>query len=347
VATPKDMKQAVADLKEGRTPKFTVRQLLGWYGWERRGKWIVKIIRRDLAKNDVETSPDFESVYIDATVSLRQVVKSAIESGGKGGAGVVTKSDTSAGEGASTTRIDPAHRISRLKAAITKPIRVAPTETVDKAVTLMLLHDFSQLPIMTSERDVKGMISWRSLGRKLALGKKCETVQDCSEPHHVVPASASMFDVIVIIAQHDVVLVRDDVNIISGIVTAADVNDQFRALAEPFLLLGDIETSLRHFIEGRFNPSDLVSAKDPDDPEREVESAGDLTFGEYLRLLEKPANWSKLRLGLDRKSFISELDNIRQIRNDVMHFDPDGIDDAALESLRRFAKCLDQLQSMG
>jgi hypothetical protein len=48
-----------------------------------------------------------------------------------------------------------------------------------------------------------------------------------------------------------------------------------------------------------------------------------MNFGEYVRLLENPANWSKLQLALDRVVFTKMLNGVRLVRNDVMHFDPD------------------------
>ena len=66
-------------------------------------------------------------------------------------------------------------------------------------------------------------------------------------------------------------------------------------------------------------------------------------FGEYKRLLEKEGNWEKLRLMIDRKIFCADLDAIRKIRNDVMHFDPDGVAEDDLKNLCDFAKFLQQL----
>jgi hypothetical protein len=68
---------------------------------------------------------------------------------------------------------------------------------------------------------------------------------------------------------------------------------------------------------------------------------------EYKRLLEDPKNWAFLRLELDRSYFIGLLDKLRETRNDVMHFDPDGIEDEALLVLRDFVKFLRNLQTIG
>jgi hypothetical protein len=47
---------------------------------------------------------------------------------------------------------------------------------------------------------------------------------------------------------------------------------------------------------------------------------------------------------LDRKIFIKGIEEIRQIRNEVMHFDPDGVTPEDLEILRKYAAFLQKLQ---
>jgi CBS domain-containing protein len=56
-----------------------------------------------------------------------------------------------------------------LPAANRKPLCVSPDAEVSEAITLMLQQDYSQLPVTTTEHSVRGMISWRSLGLRLAL----------------------------------------------------------------------------------------------------------------------------------------------------------------------------------
>jgi hypothetical protein len=41
------------------------------------------------------------------------------------------------------------------------------------------------------------------------------------------------------------------------------------------------------------------------------------------------------------------LDKVREIRNDVMHFDPDGIPESDLVILQRFAALQQRLQEVG
>jgi hypothetical protein len=66
-----------------------------------------------------------------------------------------------------------------------------------------------------------------------------------------------------------------------------------------------------------------------------------------LRLLQEPSRWSKLVLAIDRVTFVKDLEAVRVIRNDVMHFDPDPLPEEALLVQRRVAKFLRSLQGLG
>jgi len=344
MSNPNELTQAAEAAKKTGPQEITARKLLSWYGFARRGTNKVAKIRRDLRKLGVKTDPDFDSVWMDVPLKLLTTRDEKPEAG-------KTK-DKPLGDGASVApkgeaaEVAPSHRISRLKAANTKPVSIKPNDNLETAVTLMMQHDFSQLPVMTSDRDVKGLVSWRSIGNRLAMGKDCKTAKDCMEQHHEVSGTVSMFEVIRLLTQHECVLVRDGTNVVSGIVTAADISEQFRTLSEPFLLLGDIENSVRNLIERSFSVDDLKAARDPADIGRKVESVTDLGFGEYVRLLENPENWKKLKSSLDRIVFIKSLGEVRIIRNDVMHFDPDGISDEQLAKLRQFSNFLDRVQRL-
>ncbi len=333
---PDELKAAKKALDEGGKSRTTVRNFLSWFGASRRRHGVVSRVRAALEELGCVTYPDFEGEYIDSPIFIMDnnqfTPKHQDEEGNEEEAG------------AEKYNADPAHRLGRLRAANCLPTSVAPGSPLQTATSLMLVNDFSQLPVMSSERNVKGMISWKSIGSKLALGQQCVTVDDCLDKQHELKEDASIFDAITIISQHDCVLVRDGENKISGVVTAADINEQYHVLAEPFLLLGDIENCIRIMISAKFTPIELAEIRDPEDKEREINDASDLSFGEYKRLLEKPERWEKVDLKIDRLTFIKELDKVREIRNDIMHFDPDGIQDDALDTLRRFRGFLVRLQ---
>jgi hypothetical protein len=166
------------------------------------------------------------------------------------------------------------------------------------------------------------------------------------EVHREVRSEASLFDVIPVVVEAGYVLVRGADNRIVGIVTSSDLSLQLRQLAEPFLLLSDIEQHVRKIIGSRVSRDDLKSACDPADV-REIEKVSDLSLGEMIRLLENSATWSKLGLNLiDRKNVLADLHKVRVIRNDVMHFDPDPLDAGALQFLGAFSRFLQRVDEI-
>lgn len=337
-------------LKNGESvPPVTVREFLHWfYHSQRRGRWIVPFIRKQLGEQGLRTIPDFESAYLGAEIQfvldlpeIISEVKKPIE------ANVDLVLDCSEAQTTSDKFDDPTYRISKLGAANRTPIFVGPDATLAEAVTLMMVNDFSQLPVMTNERSVKGAISWKTIGSKLALGKNPQWVRDVMNPHPEISSEASLFNAIRIIVEHDFALVRATDQKISGIITTSDLSLQFEQLSEPFLLLGEIENHIRKMLGSKLTQAEMAAVKDPTDAERSVQAVSDLTFGEYQRLIENPSNWSQFNLSLDRAVFVKQLDKVRLIRNDVMHFDPDGIEEGALEVLRDFARFLRDLQTIG
>jgi CBS domain-containing protein len=339
-----EIARAIQDGSEAPTP--TTREFLSWFAAKRRGYYIVETIRDALKKADLETDPDFASAYIDSAIAIRPRTQ-VVAPDGIDAANHVTGTATGTvvleggGVGAAAVReelvpeVDSTHSISKLKSAST-PLFVAPTAKLAEAVTLMLLNDYSQLPVMTTERDVKGVISWQSVGSRLAIGTAGDEVRHFMEEPHEIKWSASIFHAVPTIVQHHYVLVRGKDGRVSGIITASDLSLQFEQLAQPFLLLGEIENHIRQMISRSFRLEDLQAARDPEDDARVVTSVYDLTFGEYVRLLEKPANWAVLALRIDRERFCRELDAVRQVRNDVMHFDPDPLPKEDRELLVRF-----------
>ena len=322
--TSRERLEKVAEqIKKGvMPPRCTVRTFVSWFGAERRGYNIVRNIRRSLEHAGLRTVPDFEYAYFDGSMSFVSASKkSPIE--------------------------DPTYRIGALESANRKPVSVKPDHPLSKATTLMLWREFSQVPVMTTVREVKGVVSWESIGSRLSLGRSCNLVRECMDAPQLIGIDASLFSAIEIIAQHNYVLVTDVDGTVRGIVTATDLSQQFRQLAEPFLLIGEIENHIRLLLHGKFTVKELRDATNPCDEGRNVEGISDLTLGEYARLLENEVRWNKLKLAIDRSAFVQSLHEVREIRNDVMHFDPQGLSDDGLKTLRGLARFLQGLRQRG
>ncbi len=352
---PNRLKIVAEELQEGKQPEpETVRSFIGWFGAKGRGRNKVREIHEVLAELGLETQPDFDAVNIDSPirfvpVSDRTAERDEPAESARASGATSETSDVAVSQAPFVTGAvaDPTHRMSRLASANKTPISVNPDSTLQEAVHLMMLHDFSQLPVMRNERDVKGIVSWHSIGFRKLAGHPSDVVRDYMDQHREIRADASLFEAIPLIVEHQYVLVRDAESKISGIVTTSDLSEQFRQLSEPFLLVGEIENHIRALIDGKFTGEELAANRDPSDEEREIERVDELTLGAYQRLLENPSHWERLGLtAMDRKGFVQQLDNVRQIRNRVMHFEPDGLEENDLEVLRRFTDLLRKLQKL-
>lgn len=319
------------EIENGAAPhseRVTVREFLSWFGNSRRGRRAVNQIRHMLAEYNLRTAPDFEVTWIDAVISVERDPE--VEDGVAG----------------SEEQIDPTIRIGAIEAANRIPTAVKPNKPLRVATTLMLMNDFSQLPVMESERELKGVVSWQSIGTRLSLGHKCPSVRDCMDSSYPeIHIGAPLSSAIESISRQGYVLVRGMDKRITGIVTATDVTDQFMQLSGPFLNIGEIEGYLRILVHRKYTINEMQAAL-PDGLQA-VTGPEDLTLGGYCRLLEREEFWNRLELDLDRQEFLDHLNWVRETRNDVMHFDPDGIEPNDAKRLEEFAKFFRNLRRVG
>ncbi|MGW5601152.1 hypothetical protein ACWEWL_18940 [Streptomyces rochei] len=77
------------------------------------------------------------------------------------------------------------------------------------------------------------------------------------------------------------------------------------------------------------------------DGRRKLASFNQLSFGDYQRVLSNQEQWDKLGWPLDRKSFTDCLNELREVRNELMHFnDKDKAGEAAIPMLRNMIDLL-------
>ena len=327
-------KRMKEEFENGNAPtpeRLTARELIGKYGFLMRGAGINSHIQNGLDDVGLQATPDFTNVWLDATISIE------LDSAAPG-----TSSDARPG--------DPVQRIDLLEAAHNEPVCVKSGAKLNVATALMLLHDYSQLPVMDNSSTVKGIISWQSIGSRFALGLECENVRQCMEPAERIPNVAiskktPLLEAIGIIVKQGYVLIHDPEagNAIIGIVTAADISNRFAVLAEPFLLVGEIEKHLRNLVHHKFTLEELRAAAGYP----KIKGYADMTLGGYQHLLGNSEHWECLKLNIDRKEFVKHLDRVREIRNSIMHFNPDGISDEDMQLLRDVARFFDGLARMG
>jgi CBS domain-containing protein len=323
--------------KENKDCVTSPKSMIELFGVRRRGWRVVEVINSLLEQYELFTEPAFGNTWIYSEIIIKPKPKLHAK-----------KPNSEVSED-----FDPVPRVSRLRAATYVQsaeknegvglIFVSRDATIQTAVHLMMAHDFSQLPILSNNgREPEGIISWRSIGKASAMGENCKTVMDCREPVQTIDETTPLFEAARIILREEVVLVRSKSknNLITGIITATDLVEQFISLAEPFLIIEQIENHLRKLLSGKFTKEQIAKVIDPNDGGKEIDRLEDLNFGGYVRLIENESHFNKLELNLERKLLIQQLNKVREIRNDVMHFDPEGIDPSELDYLRNTANFL-------
>lgn len=232
-------------------------------------------------------------------------------------------------------------RVSSIPSANDGVVSVPPDCTVREAASLMMTHDYSQLPVMCTPRVVKGVISWKSLSYARQLRGEPELVKDCMvSKYRVVTLADNLVPTIKKINESEFVLVKDKTEVICGICTLYDIGDLFLLHTEPFIEIEHIELGVRKLLREYLTPRSMKKIRGLSGMPGNAESVDDLTFGEYILWLGEESNWDSLSLNLDRRVFLDRLKEINRIRNDLMHFRNAEVNSEDLGQLKKFGKLL-------
>jgi hypothetical protein len=155
-----------------------------------------------------------------------------------------------------------------------------------------------------------------------------------------VALDGNLFEILPILQQRQFVFVWDESKVIKGIVTTADVSQRYGEMATPFFQLGELDQTLRWVLSRTLDISTVQQLCG-----RKITRFDDLSIGECKRVLENKDVWEKVGWPLDRLTFIERLEEIRGIRNKIMHFHPDQVPEDAVEKLRRFNDLLHRYRS--
>lgn len=329
------LENLLIEIKKGKkTKKIPTRQLIALYGVSRRGWKVIDGVNSWLDKHELIMEPDFETANIYGFVKIapkpKIIAKTELKKPKYADAiprlGIIKSSD-----------------LNNSEETDLKLVSVSKENLLDEAVSLMLLYNYSQLPILSSKRDVYGLISWKSIGKALSLGKICLKVSDCCEPVEVLNFDSPLFKAVKIILEKEVVLVRNFKNEISGIVTATDIGEQFLILSEPFLLIEQIENFIRILLDEKLTSDDINKVLDLEKYEKEIKHISDLTFGHYVRIFENEKLFEKIEIKVNRIMLQKMLVNVNKVRNEVMHFNPEAMEENDLLTLRKTQNFLQQI----
>lgn len=293
-------------------------------------------------ENGLTTVPHFNDGWIDNKVEILFIEnpESVIE-------GEAEDSDHVHGKtllhvATAATKPEPSLKVSSLASANREVVHVSMDDSLEKAQSLMMRHDFSQLAVMSGQRDLRGAVSCESIAQAKITDPHA-SLRDCIVRSRAIDSEDDLLVHVPVIVESGYIFVRAHDNRICGIVTTADLSNQFVSLAQPFFLLGEIERRIRRIIDRKFDQDILRSVIDPDRNVEGVVNATNLSIGEYVRLLQNPQHWNRIGWTLDRLVFIDALEDVRRVRNEVMHFSPDPVDPEDINGLERFLRWVRRL----
>lgn len=318
-----DIHQLAEEIKKDKKPrKITPRELFNAFDFERRTPRNCYWVDKFLNDNALMVNPHYKDVWIDETISLEHKPIAQTE-----------------------MPVDPIRRINTLDSANTIPVYVNNDDLLLSATTLMQCNDYSQLPVVNGNvRKLMGFISWESIMRARINGVTSDFVKDYVDPNVAILSNDTpLIQAIEVVQKNDFAVVLAKDHSLYGIVTVSDVTTQFISETEPFVLLSELESHLRNLLRDKILVEDLK--KLCMSTTTDVTSIDEMTFGDYVAVFGNEKQWKKIKIAADRKTFIAMLESIRKIRNEVMHFRPEGIGKSKTEVLRQFVTYLRSLSS--
>ena len=307
--------------------KLTIRDLLAHWGDSRRTGAVTARIKADLAAAGLTTRPPFTEGGVEDEVEL---VPDASEAD--------TIPSTLNGDTEDVTaQIPSTPRIGSLPPA--KLVSVSPDQTLMYAKTMMLKLKYSQLAVIDAADVCHGAVSWESIG-KAHIASATPQLADAICPATIVDHDSHLLDQVGVIYNQDFVFVRNsDRSAVTGIVTSADLTQKFGILSRPFVLVEEAEGRLRRRAAEVYSVDELREVV-PQNRRRHVHAASDLTFGNYRYLFQSDDRWSRLEWNVDREVFLGLLDEVKRIRNNLMHFASDSLAPAHYATLDGFLELL-------
>ncbi|GAV40238.1 CBS domain-containing protein [Streptomyces acidiscabies] len=324
---PAKLYEEVRGRAADRPVTLSIRDFLAVWGAQRRYPAVTERIENDLEARGLVTVPPFTEGTLDSRIA---VLAGGAEPGESGTSVFLNTGAVVGGPLPHSEAETPAvaYLVSNLDSANRPPESVQVGDSLETAMTLMVLRGYSQLPVLDASGRLSGVVSWESIGKarmaELSAGLKAATVRG-----QEADLSDDLLTWVETIQQSGYVVVRDHDHKVCGLITAADLTVQFGTRVRPFVLVEEIEQRLRRVID-RCIPLDRIREIVPPRRAPQVQSAADLTFGHYGRLLRDPMNWAAVAWAIDQQHFLAALEVCRNFRNDLMHFSPDPITDDQL-----------------
>lgn len=145
--------------------------------------------------------------------------------------------------------------VSNLIESRGEPLSVNKDDMVVKAISAMLEHDYSQLPVVDDENHPLGMITYQSILRAIRNFKANLhdlMVANAMEQAEDFDLEDDIFDLLKALQDANAVLITGAGNQLIGIVTTYDTTEYFRRRSEDLMIVEEIESIIKELIEIHF-----------------------------------------------------------------------------------------------
>lgn len=320
------------DLVEAAPRSMTIRELLNYWSFRRRTARIVEEVTDDLAELGLLAVPSIAEGWIDGQVEIvpmpgqseeasqSSTVPSAAVDAAEASAEAVMKGSVS-------------YSVSTMDTARCEVMSARPEDPLSVTVTKMALRDYSQVAVVDARGRLIGSATWESIALAWMSGEP-SLVRDAMRSAPSASPEDELLRQAEVIYQHGFVFVRDPGGVVQGIITSADLSRRFGDDHRPIVLLDEIERRLGNRITSRCSVDEMKAAGVG------IKNHG-ATFGNYVTALGKKPLWDKLEWsGLGQGEFREQMERVRLVRNQLMHFSPDPITAAEVDLLEKTARVL-------
>jgi hypothetical protein len=350
----------------------STQEVLGWFGRERRGAAVVRWIREDLDRFNLEMKPSIEDAdyYGNVTITPKSSSNDLDEHSTENTQDDLTPESESRSENAA------GWILSSLKADADTLDFLCYGETTNDAIEKMKSRGRSKLPLFFDENDMSSLIGTITLG-DLTIDNATEQSKliDLAQTKvPVLPTDDSLMDWIPAILQYGFVYGKRPDGTIVQIYTVTDVAHHLTTLAQMFLRANELEDLIRGYLS-RFDDNDVESARDsirnltsiplhsssdetekyfaPEDLSTSDAGEGHIAetfmFSDYMKCFGAPEFWdaraerSEKFRKLDKEKCIRSLNDARLARNRVMHVGRQDVVDTLIPSFEAAAVWLRKL----
>jgi CBS domain-containing protein len=344
---PPELSSIEERLALGEAVPVTVRRLLALFDETRRSPSVIDRIARTMRDHAISCTPNFVDAWIDETVALRLPATDVIREDVTRPQRIeapspefeiarVPEPNPQVSSGSSAPFVDAANRVGAIAAAHRPLVSLSPDDPIIEAVSIMQLRGVGMVSVTErGDRKLLGIVTWRSIAVAL-LDRTSPMLRQCLEPARECPMDADLFEVARMVRADGPVFVRGAAGVLCGPVTQEDLVAEFGPRLEPFLLAGEVELALRSLVQERF-PEEARSTCDA----RGTLAQRGLTLGECQRILQDPRCFEGAGIPFSRRQFDARLEDVRLLRNDLMHFNGgEPIDPQRVDELRHFVRAL-------